>query len=169
MRSHSDGADEFVCVALTPDVRIRSQRSDGGPPCIARPELLSPSSRSWLPGRSNLAVVLRTIKLALPGVIVVALGCLAAMGRLPRNTLAGIRIPSTMRSDEAWSAGHRGAASALIVSGLGPIVVAMIVGIERTDNDTQSSLTRVGGAWLVGWLGVATFRASRAARATYVG
>ena len=33
----------------------------------------------------------------------------AADGRLKRNQFAGIRIPSTMRSDAAWLAGHRAA------------------------------------------------------------
>lgn len=33
----------------------------------------------------------------------------AADGRLRRNQWAGIRIPSTMASDEAWLAGHRAA------------------------------------------------------------
>jgi hypothetical protein len=117
---------------------------------------------------SNLTVVLRTIKLALPGVIVIGLGRLGATGRLPRNLLAGIRIPSTMHSDEAWRAGHRAAASALTVSGLGPIVIAVLIGIVKSDDDTRASLTRIGGAWLIGWLGVATFQARRAARATYV-
>ena len=33
----------------------------------------------------------------------------AANGRLPRNQWAGIRTPATMRSDQAWMAGHRAA------------------------------------------------------------
>lgn len=33
----------------------------------------------------------------------------AADGRLKRNHIAGIRIPSTMKSDAAWLAGHRAA------------------------------------------------------------
>jgi hypothetical protein len=122
-----------------------------------------------IPGRSNLVGMLRAIKLGVAGVIVVGLGRLAAMGRLPRNILAGIRIPSTMRSDEAWRAGHQAAASALAVSGLGPIVVAIIVGMKRPDPDTQTSLDSLGTAWLLGWLGVATIQASSAARATSVG
>jgi hypothetical protein len=33
----------------------------------------------------------------------------AASGKLNRNGIAGIRIPSTMASDDAWRAGHRAA------------------------------------------------------------
>lgn len=33
----------------------------------------------------------------------------AATGRLKRNQWTGIRTPSTMRSDQAWVAGHRAA------------------------------------------------------------
>ncbi|MUL78853.1 SdpI family protein [Mycolicibacterium sp. CBMA 226] len=33
----------------------------------------------------------------------------AATGRLARNQWTGIRTPSTMRSDQAWVAGHRAA------------------------------------------------------------
>lgn len=102
-------------------------------------------------------------KFGLAGVIVVALGRMAATGRLPRNVLAGIRIPSTMRSDEAWHAGHLAAASALTVSGLGPIAAALVVGAKRPGRDTQTLVFRVGTGWLLGWLGLATVQASHAA------
>jgi hypothetical protein len=114
-------------------------------------------------------LVATALKFGLAGVVVVVLGRLAATGRLPRNVLAGIRIPSTMRSDEAWRAGHRAAASALTASGLGPIVAAVIVGAKRPGGDVQTLLFRIGTGWLLGWLGLATVQASRAARATRPG
>ena len=110
----------------------------------------------------------KAVRSGASGALVVALGGLAATGRLPRNPLAGIRIPSTMRSDEAWRAGHHAAASALVVSGLGPIVATLIVTVKKPTPDAQAALLRVGTAWLLGWLGVATFQAHRAARATLV-
>ncbi|SHU72589.1 Predicted integral membrane protein [Mycobacteroides abscessus subsp. abscessus] len=42
-------------------------------------------------------------------VVLAAVSWRAATGRLARNQLTGIRTPSTMRSDQAWVAGHRAA------------------------------------------------------------
>ena len=118
--------------------------------------------------RCNVTWVSGVVKLGMSGVVMVALGRVAATGRLPRNLFAGIRIPSTLRSDEAWRAGHLAAASALTVSGIGPIAVAMIIALTRPASRTQAVLSRISSAWLLGWLGRATFEASRAARATNV-
>ena len=110
-------------------------------------------------------LVFRIIKLGIGGVIAVAVGRTAAMGRLPRNPVIGIRIPSTLRSDEAWRAGHGAAASALTVSGVGPIAAAAVVGLTRPSPRTEAFLLRLGSVWLLGWIGRATFVASRATRA----
>ena len=110
-----------------------------------------------------------SLRLGLAGVIVMGLGRLAATGRLPRNLVAGIRIPSTLRSDEAWDAGHRAAASALTVAGAAPLALGVYAASTRKDPESRSVLTRAGTAWLLGWLGLATFRANRAARATTAG
>jgi hypothetical protein len=106
--------------------------------------------------------VRRAISFGLSGIVVVAIGRLAAKGRLPRNLFAGIRIPSTMRSDEAWRAGHEAAASALTAAGIGPIAAAVIVATRGPSRDTQSLLFRVGNGWLLAWLGLATVQASGA-------
>jgi hypothetical protein len=42
-------------------------------------------------------------------VVFIVLSSRAANGRLKRNQWARIRTPSTMRSDQAWMAGHRAA------------------------------------------------------------
>jgi uncharacterized membrane protein len=98
--------------------------------------------------------------------IVLVIGRLAATGRLPRNPLAGIRIPSTMRSDAAWRAGHSAAASALTTAGVGPVVAAAVIAVKRPGPEAEKLLLRVGSVWLVSWLGAATLQASRAARET---
>jgi uncharacterized membrane protein len=112
--------------------------------------------------------VLKAIRLGFGGVMVVALGHMAATGRLPRNIFAGIRIPSTMRSDEAWRAGHRAAASALTTAGFGPVVVAVIVAAKSPGSKAQTVLSRIATGWLLGWIGLATLRASRVARASVI-
>jgi hypothetical protein len=112
------------------------------------------------------AAVWRTIRFGLSGAIMIALGRLAATGRLPRNIVAGIRLPSTLRSDEAWAAGHRAAASALTVAGCGPVAAAVIAALRRPDPDAQTTLRRLGSGWLLAWIAVATFQANKAARET---
>ncbi|MGA3354285.1 MAG: SdpI family protein [Acidimicrobiales bacterium] len=109
--------------------------------------------------------MLKALRLAISGVVVIGLGQMAATGRLPRNLFAGIRIPSTMRSDEAWRAGHQAAASALTVAGVGPVVSAIIVVATRPGSKVQTVLSRISTGWLVGWIGYATVEANRAARA----
>lgn len=117
----------------------------------------------------SLPSVSRSIRLGLPGVIIVTLGWMAAAGRLPRNVLAGIRIPSTMRSDEAWLAGHRAAASALTAAGLGPIALGVVAGVWKPAGGGQKALSRIGAGWLLGWIGVAIARADKAARTVPTG
>jgi hypothetical protein len=111
-------------------------------------------------------LVSKATSFGLAGVVVVGVGRLAATGRLPRNLVAGIRIPSTLRSDEAWRAGHRSAATALTTSGLGPVVVALVLAVRTPRRDGQELLLRLGVGWLLAWIAVATFQARRAARAT---
>ncbi len=94
----------------------------------------------------------------------ILVGRLAATSRLPRNVLVGIRIPSTMRSKEAWRAGHLAAASALTIAGVGPVVVAAACAAKGSDEQEQARLSRFARIWLLAWLGVATLQASRAAR-----
>lgn len=59
------------------------------------------------------------------GLLVLAIAALGGTGRLPRNFLAGIRIPSTMRSDAAWVAGHRAAASPLAFLGISFVLLGV--------------------------------------------
>ena len=135
-------------------------------------QCLQPAACSLTPAGAdgpNLVCVMKAVRLAIGGAIVIVLGRMAAAGRLPRNLLAGIRIPSTMRSDEAWLAGHRAAASALTVAGAGPVVVAVVVAAIPPGRNAETVLFRIATAWLLSWIGLATVQASRAARATDVG
>jgi hypothetical protein len=102
----------------------------------------------------------------IPGVILIVVGRLAAMGRLPRNPLVGIRIPSTWRSKEAWNAGHAAGATALTVAGIGELGLAALDAAKLPQFENQPYLARAGTIWLLGCLGLATAQARRAARAT---
>ena len=105
------------------------------------------------------------IKLTLSSVVVITVGRMSAAGLLPRNMLAGIRIPSTLRSDEAWRAGHAAAATALTVAGLGPLAAAAVVGVREPDEESEKLISRIGTAWLLGFVVLATVQARNAARA----
>ncbi len=61
----------------------------------------------------------------LGGLLIIVLGWLGLVGRLPRNGVAGIRTPYTMRSDENWAATHRGAAPLLIFGGVAIFVAGL--------------------------------------------
>jgi uncharacterized membrane protein len=59
----------------------------------------------------------------LGGAVIATVGFLGATERLPRNSLVGIRIPSTMRSDEAWRRAHRAAGPLFVFGGVGIFAV----------------------------------------------
>ena len=98
--------------------------------------------------------------LAAVGVLILVAGRLSAAGRLPRNGFVGIRIPSTMRSDRAWLAGHRAGAFALTMAGGGSAVIA----IASAMVSSNPSAPLISVAWLVAWTVVAAIKANRAAR-----
>lgn len=60
------------------------------------------------PDRLFAIVVGAAVQIFLPALMIV-ISWRAATGRLKRNQTTGIRMPSTMRSDQAWAAGHRAA------------------------------------------------------------
>jgi hypothetical protein len=84
------------------------------------------------------------IVLIIMTVVIVVIDWRAASGRLRRNQWAGIRTPSTMRSDRAWVAGHR---AALRLTPLHLLTLAATLGAlwfaaehTRTANGVQLAL-----------------------------
>lgn len=138
--------------------------------CGRRPaDRVLPLSRGRIASAISVGAVSKAINSAIAGVIVVSVGLLSATGRLPRNLFAGIRIPSTLRSDQAWRAGHRAAAAALVTAGVGPIAAGVVARARKADGEGLPLLLRAGNAWLLGWIGLASIQARRAARATDAG
>jgi uncharacterized membrane protein len=96
--------------------------------------------------------------LAPAGLALLALAWAARAGRLPSNPFAGIRLPGTTRSTEAWQAAHRAAASAIAAAGavsLAGALAALLLSTER-------GVGLVGLAAALGILGCAVVAASRA-------
>lgn len=98
--------------------------------------------------------------------LVAEVGRRAAAGTLPRNALVGIRVPSTMRDDEAWAVAHRAAGPPLVATGLAGAVVAVAAGfVAATSGDgTAAVVILVGSALLVGGVLWAGRRAAGAVR-----
>jgi uncharacterized membrane protein len=95
------------------------------------------------------------------GVVMVLLGAYGAAGRLRYGHWAGLRLPSTLKSERAWRAGHR-AGSAWMIAG-GAAGVAAGAALARFDPAAhgRGRLIVLGeGVFMV----FATLMARRAAR-----
>lgn len=67
--------------------------------------------------RSAVGVLVAGSVLAVGGVVIAMVARRGRQGRLPRQPWAGIRTPSTMRSDDAWMAAHRAGGMPIEVAG----------------------------------------------------
>jgi len=108
--------------------------------------------------------VLVALVLVGAGVVVAAVTRRAADGRLPRNVVAGLRTTATLRSDEAWRAGHAAARSASDAAGA--VFALSGVGALLLRSAPAFAAVVLGGTLGVLVLSVvAARRAGRAARA----
>jgi uncharacterized membrane protein len=67
------------------------------------------------------------------GLLLIWIARATASGRVKRNSIAGIRIPSTMVSDEAWLAAHIRAKRATIFAGIAAGASGLIVLLPMPD------------------------------------
>ncbi len=106
--------------------------------------------------------ILVGLVLVVAGAVTTWLAWLGSQRRLPPNAVAGIRLPATRRSDEAWYAAHQAAAGPLGVGG--GATVACGLGVLFTGLDSIGwGLVIVGLAALTTSVGLATAVALRAA------
>ncbi|WP_420881550.1 SdpI family protein [Rhodococcus sp. (in: high G+C Gram-positive bacteria)] len=87
----------------------------------------------------------------------------AASGRLGRNSLAGIRTPTTMHSDETWSAAHRASRTWTDIGGGLSIAIGFGALVPMSE-PMLTALGLAGAACLLGftlcgaWVGVRAAR-----------
>lgn len=84
-------------------------------------------------------VVVLILVLGGTGVLLLALGVAGGAGVLPRNTWAGYRLPSTMRSPEAWARAHRAAAIPTSLAGIVSLIAAVGVLFSRASEDHMAA------------------------------
>ena len=77
------------------------------------------------------------------GAILGGIALLARAEKLPRNYFVGIRLPSTLRSQEAWLAAHRAAWAYMALSGALMIVAGVLVLINDDDPPAEWLLVTV--------------------------
>jgi hypothetical protein len=120
--------------------------------------------RRWTAGgpRPKIRIVnAQGLPLIAAGIVLILAALRGREGRLARNGLLGIRLPSTMRSDAAWDAAHRASWLATFLAG----TVALGGGLALT-------LAAVGGSVVLPaatssiliLLLIGTIQADRAAR-----
>ena len=98
------------------------------------------------------------------GAGIAGVGLAGWRGRLPRQHWAGIRLPSTMRSDEAWYAAHRAGGPWLAAGGLAPAVVGVLLVAMAPDADAAAQASLALAAWMLAFVIVAGVVGVRAAR-----
>jgi uncharacterized membrane protein len=103
------------------------------------------------------------IVLVLAGLFIVWLAIRSWQGRLTRNYVAGVRTPSTMRSDEAFRAANKAAAPFTLVAGLLFAVTGVVAAVVPLHTATVVLPTGVVVAGVLAVIGgVIGVRAARA-------
>ncbi|MCB2224903.1 MAG: SdpI family protein [Actinobacteria bacterium] len=101
------------------------------------------------------------------GLLIMWLAARMADGRFRRNKWAGIRTPSTMKSDEAWRVAHEAGAPAMSAAGtLGAAggITGIIAAFLGFGEGVVVGLILIGAALMTVLLIVATVKGARAAR-----
>lgn len=98
------------------------------------------------------------------GTGIALVGVAGARERLPRQHWAGIRLPSTMKSDDAWIAAHKAGASWLVAGGVVPAVGGLLLLLARPSDEVSAVLSLAAAAWMLALVCIAGVIGVRAAR-----
>ena len=96
-------------------------------------------------------------------VLIAVLVGLCSTGRIPRNSLAGLRLPSLFASDRAWMVGHH---AAVPPTAAAAVIVAVIGGITLVIPTFEPAAIPIMLLVFLAGLIVASVLANRAARST---
>lgn len=109
-------------------------------------------------------VVVTSIIMVGSALLVHRVGKRAAEGSLGRNGIAGIRIPSTLESEEAWLAGHRAARRPNDIGAMGMGLAGVLVVWFRENAAIFITLALLGVLWVFVWTLLSAKQAASAAR-----
>jgi uncharacterized membrane protein len=98
------------------------------------------------------------------GALVITIGVLGWLGRLPRNRLAGVRTPTTLRSDSTFRVGNRAAGPATTLAGV--LAIASGVTALLLPADDVASCVFVGAILLMVLVLIGAVQGVRAAGRT---
>ena len=98
------------------------------------------------------------------GAAIVATARACASGRIKRNWAIGIRVPSTMKGEDAWLACHQRAQRPLALGGLAMIIVG-VAGFLPLALPTSLTILGAGALTMLGCVGYGAVVGVRAARA----
>lgn len=74
----------------------------------------------------TLTSLLTAIPITIGGTFITWMGWRGGQGKLERNTLMGVRNPTTLQSDAAWEAAHRAVAKPTMIGGIGATISGVI-------------------------------------------
>lgn len=111
-------------------------------------------------------IVIAALVTALGAGALIAIVHLAGVGRISRNGWLGLRVRSTLASDEAWRAAHRAATPIVWLTGSIAVIAAFaalafaVSGAlpEATVLVVLALIVLVVGLLLAGWRAIATVR-----------
>lgn len=94
-------------------------------------------------------------------ILLFEVGRRSVAGTLRRNWVVGIRVESTMASDDAWETAHKAGGWLLQMSAIGPLVAGLVT-FFRPTGEIAAFTILAGLAWMLGFVVASGLAARRA-------